>query len=62
MAVFNQEFLHLLLQRINFIFGSEFAEIFLAGFSPSPLVARESPGEFWAGICGDCGWSVVGLV
>ena len=33
MPIYNQECLHLLLQLINFIFGSEFAEIFLARFS-----------------------------
>ena len=49
-ATYNQECLHLLLQLINFIFGSEFAEIFLAG------LRGETPGEFcWRGI-----WSVGG--
>ena len=49
--------LHLLLQLINFIFGSEFAEIFLARFwQDPPGLRRESPGE----LVGEGIWVSVG--
>ena len=53
----NQECLHLLLRLINFIFGSEFAEIFLARFwqRGAPGLHGESPGELVVGRVGICG-------